>query len=923
MTALVERETELGAAESMLKAAAEGRGGVIAFLGPTGSGKTQLLDAVCARARGPVLHASGYSTETTLGYGVVRQLFDGIVEELGPGERDRLFEGPSGAALPPLGRGPAPGGPVADPDFAGRHGVWKLLEAIGSAQGPLLVAVDDLEWSDPDSAYALAYCANRLGATQIALVCTASEPELSAAHAAILSAGRHYSLSPLSHEGCAQLVGSLMSAPVPAFASACHVVTSGWPLFVAELISAARAEGIQPDEAGAEQLRGLVPESFIQLVRVRLARLSGAAIELSHALAVLGRAPLHVAAAVAGLSEPTARAAAAELGEIGAIDDELPLRLANPIIASAIYEDLPSATRDGLHRDAAARLHTEDAGLAADHLMRCEVRREGWAADTLRSAAHRALEHGAPASAVRLLSAAVEHLPAERDGELDLELGMAELVSGTPLPSVEHLQRALSGEIPPGAHTAARMALAQARFLSGDPAGGVAELRTALETATLDDPLQATLFHLYVGLARLRADGAADARARLYERARADPNASATRALLAQDAFLMAEPATTVVHHARSALADPQLITDGAVGAAHQLATWSLAATDELDAAEAAAGDQVEMAERTGSAFRRGLAAQLQTQVALRRGRLAEVLEASDRALELARGGWPYVGAAASRARAVALVAAGDLEGADSVVAEGRSLAVVAEGEPDRAWLELAEAEVGAARGDHAGALAAAQRCGEAAEAMLITNPVLLPWRSVAVRAAVEVGDGDLAGELADKQHALAESFGTSAAIGIALHDDALAGPEAQRTERLRQAVDRLEGSGSELLHAHALAALGTSLRRERQERDSRDPLRRAVERYRACGADALADAAAAELRTAGARPRREALDGADALTAGERRVAELAAAGHSNPQIASELVLTRRTVETHLTSIYRKLGIGGRGELGGELADR
>ena len=82
-----------------------------------------------------------------------------------------------------------------------------------------------------------------------------------------------------------------------------------------------------------------------------------------------------------------------------------------------------------------------------------------------------------------------------------------------------------------------------------------------------------------------------------------------------------------------------------------------------------------------------------------------------------------------------------------------------------------------------------------------------------------------------------------------------------------------------------------------------------------------LADRARTELYATGARPRREALAGIDALTASERRVADLAAAGRTNREIAQELFVTPKTVEVHLSSTYCKLGIDGRRELADALA--
>jgi DNA-binding CsgD family transcriptional regulator len=98
-------------------------------------------------------------------------------------------------------------------------------------------------------------------------------------------------------------------------------------------------------------------------------------------------------------------------------------------------------------------------------------------------------------------------------------------------------------------------------------------------------------------------------------------------------------------------------------------------------------------------------------------------------------------------------------------------------------------------------------------------------------------------------------------------------------------------------------------------------PLGEGYELARQCAALALVETARAELRSSGVRLRREALSGVDALTASERRIADMAAAGASNPEIAQALFLTVKTVEMHLTRAYRKLDIGRRSELPGALA--
>jgi DNA-binding CsgD family transcriptional regulator len=129
-------------------------------------------------------------------------------------------------------------------------------------------------------------------------------------------------------------------------------------------------------------------------------------------------------------------------------------------------------------------------------------------------------------------------------------------------------------------------------------------------------------------------------------------------------------------------------------------------------------------------------------------------------------------------------------------------------------------------------------------------------------------------------------------------------------------AIGHLRRSPARLEPARALVTLGGVLRREARRVDSREPLREGYELAQRCGALALVETARSELRASGIRLRREVATGADALTPSERRIADMAAAGLSNPEIAQELFLTVKTIEMHLTSVYRKLDIRRRGEL-------
>ena len=167
-----------------------------------------------------------------------------------------------------------------------------------------------------------------------------------------------------------------------------------------------------------------------------------------------------------------------------------------------------------------------------------------------------------------------------------------------------------------------------------------------------------------------------------------------------------------------------------------------------------------------------------------------------------------------------------------------------------------------------------------------------------------------------------ARTWGAASGLGVALRAVALVEGGEASVDRLREAVDALEGSPARLEHARALTDYGAALRRANRRSEARDELERGLELARRCGAKPLAERARAELRIAGGRTSDPDATGVAQLTASERRVAELAAEGHSNPEIAQALFVTRKTVETHLGHVYRKLGISGRTKLASALAD-
>jgi DNA-binding CsgD family transcriptional regulator len=203
----------------------------------------------------------------------------------------------------------------------------------------------------------------------------------------------------------------------------------------------------------------------------------------------------------------------------------------------------------------------------------------------------------------------------------------------------------------------------------------------------------------------------------------------------------------------------------------------------------------------------------------------------------------------------------------------------------------------------------------------LVICPGALPWRSEAALAHLALGDHEAAERLVQEELQLARAFGVPRALGEALRAAGVVAGGDRGASLLREAIEAFERGGARLERARALADLGAMLRRRNRRTEARELLREALDAAHPAGARPLAEYAETELRATGARPRRVVLTGLDSLTASERRVAEFAGQGLSNREIAQTLFVTARTVEGHLTSVFRKLQVNSRDELPAALA--
>jgi DNA-binding CsgD family transcriptional regulator len=928
-TGLLERERELETLSSAVAAAAGGAAGLVLVQGPAGIGKSRLLAEArtLAEERGlGVRSARGGELEQDFPFGIVRQLFESQL--VGESERSRLLAGAAGAAAAVFGyRDEDAGEPLGEGLFRVLHGLYWLTVNLSSERALLLV-IDDLHWCDSASLRFLAYLARRLDELPVVLVASlrSSEPDadqaileelLSEPHAQLLIPG------PLTAAAVTAVVRDRLGEGVEtAFAEACRSSTDGNPLLLNELLKALVADRVPPDAAHADVVAELGPRAASRAVLLRLARLSEDAVQVARAISVLGDgADFTVVAELAGLDALAVAAATRELVRAEILRPELPLGFVHALVQAAVYHDLAPGERVLYHERAATLL----VGLGAPkervaaHLLLMPARGEEWVVDMLRSAADASVAKGDPDAAVSLLRRALDEPPRpELRLELLLDLGRVEAMTSLPA-AAGHLRSAYELARDPSVRGRAADQLARSLVFLGAPDEGAAIAARAAEElpAELADfalRLEAVeLFALVFG-----AEPEGDRRERLRAYWELEPSGGVgARSLAAVAAWNWAQcagPADRVCALARSALEGGELLA--ADGLMPMVAAVPLALADLDEAVEVWEAQRAE-AHRRGSMFRLAGVQLWSGYTHYLRGELGEAepeLRASLETLTLwgmpARSQWTAPFLAEVLVERGALGAARSLLDGSGSPPAGSDQAILLDRARMRMLLDEGRPEEALAYADVYEFHAAWKR-----------HPTYVPWRSLKAQALDRLGRHDEAAVLAGEELEIARGWGSPGTVGRSLR---VLGTilRADGIEQLEEACALLEQTPARLEHAKALTALGVALRHARKPTDAREPMRRALELADLCGAQPLADDVRAEIYATGARPRTTALRGVLSLTASERRVADLAADGQTNRDIAQTLYVTPKTVEVHLSNAYRKLGIGSRRELERALAE-
>jgi DNA-binding CsgD family transcriptional regulator len=933
--ALLERDGELAVLQEAVAAARGGEGRLVVIEGSAGIGKSSLLAESRAIAGGAgmrVLGARAGEHEAEFAFGVVRQLFEQPLANASADQRAELLAG-AGALVEPLFPAGQPPPGLAESPFAIQHGLYWLAANMAYAQ-PTCLIVDDLHWADGPSLHWLGYLVRRLEGLPLVVVAATRPPEqghdpglldelLTDPAALIIQP------APLTLPAITQLTRARLGLePAEAFCAAVAVATGGNPLFVGALLDTIALEQLEPTGAHAKAVLGLGPRAISRAVSVRLTRLPPDSISIAKAAAILGDgSELRHAAALAELDLVVAGRATTRLVRVDLFRDADPIEFFHPVVRAALYDTIDAGTRIVLHRRAAEILAAAGAPpeRAAGHLLQVAPAGDAGVVRALRIAADRALASGAYTTAVDYLRRALAEPPeGEERFDVLLELGVAERRMGAP-DAVGRLEAAMHAAAEPTRRARAGLEYGRTLFYANRLVDAITVLSEASDALGDDDPELKERFDAdIIGSARWVADYyplAAERLAAIDETELHGGSGSAQLlAALAVDEAVRCGSREQATRRARRALAMGVLQDEEAIGYYH--AVNALLMAGETEEACAAYEQAVRRARLRGDPFALSNLLGFLAYVRLRLGRLLDAEADLREGLELSRAAaeastafqW-HVGTLAE-----VLIERGELEEAGALVESARLDDQPAEN-MQLFFLRDARGRLRLLTHEPEQALKDFQTIIDVALAAAAVNPVWLPARSLAALCLHRLGRDAEATTLIEDELDRARVWGAPVGIAVSLRTLGLVTGGVDGLAMLAEAVDMLEPTTAQLEHARALVEYGGALRRSKRRTEARERLREGVEIAHRLGALALVAQANDELAATGARPRKVVQTGLETLTASERRVAQLAADDMSNKDIAQALFVTVKTVEVHLSSVYRKLEISSRRQLAPTLA--
>jgi DNA-binding CsgD family transcriptional regulator len=865
----------------------------------------------------------------------VRQLFEQPLVDASIDERAELLAGAAELVEPLFGAlQPQPPPVLADSPFAIQHGLYWLAANMAYLQ-PTFLIVDDLHWADGPSLHWLGYLARRLEGLPLVVVAATRPPEQGhdpALLEALLAdpAALNIQPGPLTLPSIMQLTHARLGLePTEAFCAAIAVASGGNPLFVGALLDTIAQERLEPTGTQAKTVLRLGPRAISRSVSVRLTRLPPDSIAIAKAGAILGDgSELRHAAELAELDLVVAGQASSRLVQVDLFRDADPIEFFHPVVRSAVYDTIDAGTRIVLHRRAAEILAAAGAPpeRAAGHLLQVAPTGDAEVVRTLRIAADRAVASGAYTTAVDYLRRALAEPPdGEERFDVLLELGLAERRTGAP-EAIGRLETAMQAATEPIGRGRAGLEYGRTLHYANRLADAVTVLSEASDALGDEDPdLKEHFDAEIIGAARWVADYYPLAAERLAAIDEAElhggPGSAQVLAVLAVDEAVRCGSRELATRRARQALAMGALQDQEAIGYYH--AVNALFMAGEAEEGCAAYEHAVRRARVRGDPFALSNLLGFLAYVRLRLGRLLDAEVDLREGLELSRAAGAGSTAFQWHAGTLAelLIERGELEEASSLVESARL-----DDQPTENmqlfFLRAARGRLHLLAHEPERALADFQTIIDVSRAASAVNPVWIPARSLAALSLHHLARDAEATALIEEELSFAHAWGVPSGIAVSLRNLGLVTGGADGLAMLEEGVDMLEPTTARLEHVRTLVEYGAALRRSNKRIEARERLREGIEIAHRLGALGLVAQANDELAATGARPRKVVQTGLETLTASERRVAQLAADDMSNKEIAQALFITVKTVEVHLSSVYRKLDISSRRQLAATLAD-
>jgi class 3 adenylate cyclase/DNA-binding CsgD family transcriptional regulator len=931
---LLERDAELTLLRAICEAGAGGAGRVVVVEGPPGIGKTSLVAAAreLAEAAGmTALAARAGEFERDFAYGVLRQLFEPALATASREERAELLSGAAAlaASLFDLSEPEPVGGDTQEVPFAMLHGLFWLASNL-AGQHPLALVIDDLHWADPASLRFLAYLVHRMEGLPVVLIAGLRPGQASRDEALIAE----ITADPLTlvlrpSELSAESVAAFLRARLgehadEEFCAACYASVGGNPLLLRELATRLVSDGVAPVAANARRIEQLGPRAVSRAILMRLARLSDDARRLARAAAIVGdEADLSLAADLAALDDRRAARASAALVRADILAQRDPVAFAHPVVRTAVREEILPIEQGELHRSAAELLVAAGAvpERIAAHLLMAAPADDPFVVEHLRIAASRSLARGAADAAVAYLRRALAEPPLESlRGDVLRELGLAERLVDTDA-AITHLGEAVEALSDPIKRAETALAYGRQLVRSNRHEDGVNAFERARRELSARNPeLDECLLGELIGAAsfepHLRPIAVRELEALDQTTFRGGHGTDLLQATVGYHLMRTGVERERAISLVRQSLQSGSL--GGEAARAFFYATFTLVAAGEVEEGIRVYDAALDEARREGDILTASAVLLFRGIASVRRGDLTSAEEDLRESVDL--GGFATAVVYQAAFLAEVLIEKNQPDDAQRVL----DLPGLPEQLPVNLHLAYyldTRSRLRFASGRPDDALRDVRTLSRHLQAVGVRNPAYVPWRAHATESLVLLGEREEAYSLAQEELVLARGWGEPRSIGISLRAVGLAADDEEAPRALREAVDVLEGAPARLEHARALVDLGIVLNRTGERSEARAMLRRGLELAELAAAARLAEQARSALTSTGVRPHPVVVAGVESLTTSERRVAEMAREGLTNAQIAQALFVTPKTVEAHLSGVYRKLGITSRAQLDEGLA--